>query len=232
MSQFKKMMTDGWPCLFFLIIFLFSVSVTAAQNRVVVVPLFDDPPAIGPPAPVPKTGQTATEEPGDDGDLQMGVSWPNPRFTDNGNGTVTDNLTGLTWLKNTNCTAFFKGDSTGQNDRDWNNALTASNSLEFGFCGLTDGFSAGDWRLPNVRELSSLIHNGVYDPAVPNTAGTGKWTEGDPFTGVQSSNYWSSTTLALYTNGAWHVLLGYGSVDVSNKVGNFYYVWPVRGGND
>ena len=34
---------------------------------------------------------------------QKGVAWPNPRFTDNGNGTVTDNLTGLIWLKNANC---------------------------------------------------------------------------------------------------------------------------------
>ena len=40
---------------------------------------------------------------GSDGDLQKGVAWPNPRFTDNANGTVTDNLTGLIWLKNANC---------------------------------------------------------------------------------------------------------------------------------
>ena len=32
--------------------------------------------------------------------IQVGVPWPNPRFTDNGDGTVTDNLTGLIWLKN------------------------------------------------------------------------------------------------------------------------------------
>ena len=56
-----------------------------------------------PPAPVPKTGQTISYEPGDDGYYQKGVAWPNPRFTDNGDGTVTDNLTGLIWLKNANC---------------------------------------------------------------------------------------------------------------------------------
>jgi len=46
------------------------------------------------PAPVPKTGQTTSYASGDDGDLELGTAWPSPRFTDHGNGTVTDNLTG------------------------------------------------------------------------------------------------------------------------------------------
>ena len=50
-----------------------------------------------------KTGQTVSYALGDDGDLQKGVMWPVPRFTDNGSGTVTDNLTGLIWLKDANC---------------------------------------------------------------------------------------------------------------------------------
>ena len=41
------------------------------------------------PAPVPKTGQTISYAAGDDGALQKGVTWPVPRFTDNGDGTVT-----------------------------------------------------------------------------------------------------------------------------------------------
>ncbi len=49
---------------------------------------------------LPRTGQTTSYATGDDGDLQVGVDWPLPRFTDNNNGTVTDNLTGLIWLKN------------------------------------------------------------------------------------------------------------------------------------
>ena len=51
---------------------------------------------------VPQTGQTDYYAAGDDGALQKGVPWPTPRFTDNGNGTVTDNLTHLIWLKNAN----------------------------------------------------------------------------------------------------------------------------------
>jgi hypothetical protein len=52
-------------------------------------------------APVPKTGQTTSYASGDDGALQKGVAWPTPRFTDNSNGTVTDKLTGLIWMKDT-----------------------------------------------------------------------------------------------------------------------------------
>ena len=52
---------------------------------------------------VPVTGQTTIYYPGDDGEIQSGLIWPDPRFTDNGDGTVTDNLTGLIWLKDGNC---------------------------------------------------------------------------------------------------------------------------------
>jgi hypothetical protein len=48
--------------------------------------------AADPPALLPKTGQTTFSVTGDDGDLQTGVSSPTPRFTDNTDGTVTDNL--------------------------------------------------------------------------------------------------------------------------------------------
>ena len=78
------------------------------------------------------------------------MAWPSPRFTDNGNGTVTDNLTGLIWLKNASC--------YGQ--MPWTNALNVANALASGSCGLTDGSIAGAWRLPNVREMQSLIDYG------------------------------------------------------------------------
>ena len=165
------------------------------------------------------TGQTQTHATGDDGDLERGVTWPTPRFTDNGNGTVTDNLTGLIWLKNADCFGL----------RSWANALTDANGLAHGSCGLTDGSSAGDWRLPNARELQSLVHYGFSNPVVPNTAGTGQWAEGDPFTGVQSYYYWSSTTYAYNTSVAWFVGMYHGLVDVDHKTGG-YGVWPVRGG--
>ena len=193
---------------------------------------------VGERAQVPKTGQTkcynasgneiTCANSGQDGEYQKGVSWPSPRFTDNGNGTVTDNLTGLIWLKNANCP---------NGKKNWNDALTFANSLYDGWtgdpgggdCGLSDGSSAGDWRLPNVRELHSLIHYGVYNPAVPNTAGTGKWSNNDPFTGVQSYYYWSSTTNDYITSVALYVLLTDGHVYHDVRTCTFS-VWPVRGG--
>jgi hypothetical protein len=170
-------------------------------------------------AAVPKTGQDNSYATGDDGELEKGVAWPNPRFTDNGDGTVTDNLTKLIWLKNANC---FEA-------RTWANALSDCNSLASESCGLTDGSVAGDWRLPNVKELQSLIHYGVYSPAVPNTTGTRKWSEDDPFTNVQAS-YWSGSTYAGGTSTAWVVSMYYGYVTNYNK-SDSHYVWPVRGGN-
>jgi hypothetical protein len=142
-------------------------------------------------------------------------------FTDNGNGTVTDNLTGLIWLKNANCSTFFSGDSTGQNNRRWSEALTAANSLANGYCGLSDGSTAGDWRLPNINELRSLFDPGLSAPYLP---------AGHPFTGVQSDYYWASTTHAYTRSYAWYVYLTSGLVNVYNKANYSFYVWPVRGG--
>ncbi len=187
---------------------------------------------IGLRAPVPKTGDSYTDGgvTGEDGELQNGVAWPIPRFITGTTGIVTDTLTGLIWLENANCTTFFSGDGTGQNNRNWINAFTAANSLAGGYCGLTDGSSAGDWRLPNLRELQSLVHYGYVDLAVPNTAGTGQCTtDGDPFIDVESSNYWSSSTVAGLTSAAWYVNMSDGFMTMSYKT-NPQYVWPVRGG--
>lgn len=55
------------------------------------------------PANVWDTGQRRSHFPGDDGDLRMGVNWSMYRFSDNGDGTVTDKFTELMWLKDFNC---------------------------------------------------------------------------------------------------------------------------------
>ncbi len=201
---------------------LYSGSKTATANDTYLVAsnIKDDVIIFGitgtyPLAGVARTGQTPTvpENPaqtGSDGDLQKGVSWPNPRFTNNGDGTVTDNLTGLIWLKDANCFG----------RRAWATALSDCNSLANGTCGLNDGSSDGDWRLPNAKELYSLIDLGRYGSALPS---------GHPFTDVQSDYYWSSTTYADSTSYAWFVNLNDGYVYNYSKVLSLY-VWPVRGG--
>jgi len=172
------------------------------------------------PARVAKTGQTVSYAARDDGNLGVGAGNVYPRFTDNGNGTTTDNLTGLIWLKNANC---------NYNALTWAQALTYANALASGSCGLTDGSTAGQWRLPNHEELASLTHDAFFSPTLSNTAGTGQWIEGDPFTGVESNYYWSSTTYAGNMSDAWSVRLDIGIVSKESKTAP-KYVWPVRGG--
>jgi hypothetical protein len=173
------------------------------------------------PAAVQKTWQTTSYATGDDGALQKGVAWPNPRFTDNEDGTVTDKMTGLIWLKNADC--------FGQ--RSWDSAISDCNGLSSGNCGLTDGSNAGDWRLPNRNELSSLLNSDFYGPAVPNTAGTGQCADGDPFNNLLSGDlYWSSSTFPLSTNQAYYVDT-FGSIVYVRIKSESNLVWPVRGGH-
>lgn len=191
----------------------------------------DDIYALALPARVPKTGQTTSYATRDDGALQTGVAWPNPRFLTGTTGVVTDTLTGLIWLKNANC---------ANAKRNWVTAiltdvvsLNSFGTMNGNNCGDTSnsGSHQTDWRLPNRFEMESLLDLGFVSPAVPNTAGTGKWAEGDPFTGVQTSdNYWTSTTYASPPEFAWSVYLTAGSVIATGKTTSPYYVWPVRGG--
>ncbi|MFQ5713947.1 MAG: DUF1566 domain-containing protein [Candidatus Scalinduaceae bacterium] len=188
-------------------------------------------------APVAKTGQTTSFATGDDGDLKKGVALPNPRFTDNGDGTITDNLTGLIWLKDANCIetkyASFDDDQL-PGDEPEDGAVFWQTALDF-VLGINDGTysncGAGftDWRLPNIRELHSLINYGFVSPALSNTAGTGKWSNGDPFSNVGSfSVYWSSTTKSG-GNGAWEVGFQAGRMNALRKQERTFHVWCVRG---
>ena len=168
------------------------------------------------PAPVPKTGQITQYAVGDDGNYQAGVASPEPRFTDNEDGTVTDNLTGLIWLKDANL-------AEGE-------VPTLQEALNF-VSNMNDGegtFGYTDWRLPNMRELFSLIDCGAKSPAL---------SSGHPFENVQwSSNnlwmYWSSTTYTGNTSHVWCMYMRYGRLGFCNKGGDtqITYLWPVRGG--
>jgi hypothetical protein len=130
------------------------------------------------------------------------------RFTDNGNGTVTDNCTQLIWLKNANC--FYV--------KIWQEAMNAAKQLAAGQCDLKDVSSAGDWRLPSIKELQSLIDYSKVSPALPKI---------HPFLEMRPDLYWSSTEGAYDEIYAWYVSFNNGHVNTSYK-SSTYYVWPVR----
>jgi hypothetical protein len=154
-----------------------------------------------------------------------------PRFSDNRDGTVTDNLSGIVWLRDADCFGRLT----------WADALKATAGLASGACGLAAGkFKAGNFRLPNVKELQSLVDFGLYTPAVTNAAGTSKCTDGDcAFTGLGGGQfYWSSTSRVDFTNmnppggKAWGVHMGNGRTLARFKATRpaITFVWPVKAG--
>jgi hypothetical protein len=157
---------------------------------------------------LPVTGQTTQYAADDDGALKKGTDFPSTRFCDNGDNTVTDNMTGLMWTKNANLAGM----------QTWANALTyVSGTLN----GSTKPGTYSDWRLPSVDELKTLVHYAQTNPAA--------WLGTQGFTNVQASFYWSSTTYASNTTLAWVVGMNVGLVTYNSKA-NSNYVWPVRGG--
>lgn len=160
-------------------------------------------------APVAKTGQTNSYRTADDGDLEAGLEWPGPRFTDNTDGTVADNLTGLEWVLAPHSLI---GNGSVLN---WNTSIDFCKNLTYA--------THMDWRLPTRRELASLLDYGEQSPAL---------SAGHPFSGIQNNLYWSSTAESASSPAGyymWSVHLGLGSVDRFHKSLN-YYVWPVRNG--
>jgi len=144
------------------------------------------------------TGQTGdyTTTFGEDSDYSINL----PSYTDNGNGTITDNVTGLIWQK--------EDDNTS---RTWADASTYCDNLTLG--------GQSDWGLPSDMELMSIVNYGIYNPSINTTY----------FPNTNSSSYWSSTAYAGGSSLAWYVYFGDGGVSSNGKSSNGY-VRCVRGG--
>jgi hypothetical protein len=146
---------------------------------------------------LPKTGQTTSYTTNDDGDLQAGITMS---FTDNSDGTVTDNVTGLMW----------------QQDGVYN-ATSWQDAIDYCINNVAE-LPGEDWRLPNIKELQSIVDYGRVNPSIDT----------DVFTNTQSDSYWSGTTYHDFTGIAWIVYFSDGDVYLDDKALDYNYARCVR----
>jgi hypothetical protein len=186
-------------------------------------------------SPPLKTGQTTAFGTGSDGDLQRGVA---RSYTDNGDGTITDNATGLMWEKKSEDgsihdlgnTYLWSGASFGDTyvmDGDITSVFLATlNSSAFA------GHS--DWRIPNINELLTIVDYQRDNPMVGPVFNT-NCTPGCTVTTcscTEPSFYWSSTNYGFSSgNIAWGYQFLQGGEYGALKSGTGYFARAVRGGS-
>ena len=120
------------------------------------------------------------------------------------NDVVIDEHTGLMWVKDAGLLEF---------PMTWEEAL--AEIKRFNETGL---FGYHDWKLPNRRELFSLMSHDAINPSIDS---------GHPFTGIFHGYYWTSTTCARLPDQAWYIHLGGARVFKGMKHRS-NMVWPVR----
>lgn len=126
-------------------------------------------------------------------------------------GTVLDQSTGLIWKR---CVEGLSGSDCGlgaPESMNWGDALRKAEASVF--AGYTD------WRMPNTKELNSLVEVACYEPALNATV----------FPNDPSSGVWTSSPLAVWSGWAWRVMFTYGQSDGSWS-GYSGIVRLVRGG--
>ena len=138
--------------------------------------------------------------------------WPDSRYVNNGDRTVTDTTTDLMWQR---CPLGLSGSSceTGTaKSMNWDEALVAAEESNH------SGYS--DWRLPSIEELKGLVAEDRYNPAININA----------FPASSDGFFWSSTPDSNYGNDAWYVYFFDGFAGSHNPY-NFNFVRLVRGGD-
>ncbi|EGS7961597.1 DUF1566 domain-containing protein [Vibrio cholerae] len=143
----------------------------------------------------------------------IAATTPSSDFSDNGDGTVTHNKTGLMWQR---CSLgqSWEGDycSGVANTYSWLQALQHAEKNTFA--------GVSDWRLPNKNELASIIEYRCWSPAI----------NGQQFPNTRDGWYWSSSPYADNRFYAWFVNFGNGSVGSFSKVHGRNNVRLVRAG--
>ena len=191
---------------------------------------------------IPQTGQTTCYDAvgtaincagtGQDGDIQAGAVWPTPRFTNNYDGTIKDNLTNLTWLKDGNDMGTRNpgrdGGVYGTRNDDPPNVGNVMWEAAANYPSYISGYAGySDWRLPNINELTSLVNYGQSSTT---------WLASNGFVNTGYA-YWSSTisrpsnttstdaNAGSFSGYTWSALVPGGYMGTS-----YLYVMPVRGG--
>ena len=159
-----------------------------------------------------KTGFPLKTADGDDGDLKIGLPLGGNRFTDMGDGTIYDGVTGLMWIKNMNLVGAPIAPGGVQTKLNWEDTLDACEALIYA------GHS--DWRCPNINEIQSLFFINL----------TGQQIDLDFFNHVYADYYWSSTTYEALTTAAWITEFIFGKTYAAYKDTSTMYVMAVRGG--
>jgi hypothetical protein len=134
------------------------------------------------------------------------ASTPTSRFTDNHDGTVTDTATGLTWKRCAEGLTWDGSSCTGDEASfTWQEALQQAGSVN------SAGGYAGhaDWRLPNIKELRSIVERQCLGPAINLSV----------FPGASASHFWSGSPIAGFSLYAWGVLFSYGYDDWNYRDG-------------
>ena len=115
-------------------------------------------------------------------------STPNANFIDNNNGTISDTTTGLMWSKcylghsGMQCEVGGTGSSGNPTQMDWQAALIAADSSNL------SGYD--DWRLPNIKELVTIIERSCVGPAINSTI--------FPRVPMTQTNTWTSSKSNLF----------------------------------
>jgi len=169
---------------------------------------------------LPDTGQTSsyTGTFGEDHDYAPAATQPS-YTADNVNFTVTDNRTGLMWKQCVEGQTASSGSCSAgpvAGTYTWAAATATCDGLEFA------GYS--DWRLPNIKELASIVKFQNTAPAIDTTY----FPETTYSPAINGNYYWSSTTRVSYTPNKWVVSFTYGTVvDIGATFSR--YVRCVRG---
>jgi hypothetical protein len=159
---------------------------------------------------VPKTNQSVVYRKGDDGTYQAGVEFEIPRFQDNGDGTVTDLATGLMWIKDPSAIGGVWGTPGNPSTMTWAEAIDACEELKYA------GHS--DWRLPNIKELESLIDYSKENPCIDQ----------DSFENTQDGDYWGGSMTQHGCDNIFKPSMGGGGKNWTPNKDEGNYVRPVR----